>query len=172
MVCERTWVCHYLQGYPCQLGGETENTRLMLDCWIEGNEKPEPEPMKCPTKERKKQRKAFHLPKYLSYICQYFFFNAFHLSGCSQHFFGRGLKKKKTQLTNSHFGINSCCNQRLEILILSIALVNKKSSHQTEARMVPNRDCGVSVYTINLHFLGPWTQLAISWRHSPRSPHN
>lgn len=32
MVCERAWVYHYLQGYPCQLGGETENTRLMLDC--------------------------------------------------------------------------------------------------------------------------------------------
>lgn len=27
-------VCRYLQGYPCQLGGETENTRLTLDYWI------------------------------------------------------------------------------------------------------------------------------------------
>lgn len=111
--------------------------------------------MKCPTKERKKKRQShyihtFHLPKYLSYICQCFFKNAFHLSGCSQHFFGWGLKK--TQLKNSHFGINSCCNQRLETP--SIALAKKKSSGQTKARMVPNRDCGVSVYTINLHFLG------------------
>ena len=128
-------------------------------------------------KERKKERKkaiwlysCLSSSKILVLYLSVFFFNAFHLSGCSQHFFGRGLKKK--QLTNSHFGINSCCNQRLETLILSIALVNKKSSRQTEARMVPNRDCGVSVYTINLHFLGSWTQLAISWRHSPLSPHN
>ena len=51
-------------------------------------------------KQKKKEKRqpgylhAFHLPKYLSYICQYFFLNAFRLSGCSQHFFGRGLKKK------------------------------------------------------------------------------
>lgn len=129
--------------------------------------------------QRKKERKKGNLTVFMPFLFQNtclivvstFFLNAFHLSGCSQHFFGRGLKKK-IQLTNSHFGINSCCNQRLETLILSIAFANKKSSCQTEARMVPNRDCGVSVYTINLHFLGSWTQLAISWRHSPLSPHN
>lgn len=53
-----------------------------------------------PNRRKKEKRQsdcihAFHLPKYLSYICQHYFLNALHLSGCSQHFFGRGLKKKK-----------------------------------------------------------------------------
>lgn len=97
---------------------------------------------------------AFHLPKYLSYI-GISKKSAFPLIGCG-YFFGGRFKEK----TNSYFGINTCRNHRLETPILGITCANAKPAHRREAgvqsRALPRscRSCGVSVCTINLHFLG------------------
>lgn len=133
MVCERTWVYHYLQGYPCQLGGR--NRKYKINVRLLKRMKLQTRTNRTPTTDKKGQPgrvTAFRPPKHVSCICQCFKKECLP-SYCSQmtRLWGVGWGLK----TTSWFGTHTRYNHRLE-LWLCIACANVKPAHQIGAGAV------------------------------------
>lgn len=141
---------HYLQGYPCQLGGRNRKYKINVRLLNTGNQPKNPKSVLLPTKTKNQQK---GLPSSKIPILQLLPFTKIRPSVfLAQDIYSAGI------FLSLFLKISTCCHHRLESSILCMiqSSANMKSVHRSKRHW----DCGVSVCTINLQGLGSWTQLA------------